>query len=149
MTTHKRIPAPLAIQTSTGNGALLHAKQVLEKALGEVTKDIEHSEAEHYVQITHAFGNGGSHLENNILYSAVGRANGAISDLIKKNVPEVDYPYGLVQDALKGTYGSVWNEAVELCAQIVGGTEGTLLRDLKVGYQPAGTKLSEGLEDVK
>lgn len=138
---HKRIARPLLVQTKRDDNVLAQTQRALEEALAAVQKERARLDEEQEVTV-YRENQSSREWENSVTREAWFTA--------RKNIEAVFLKYDIAThenvldstkrsvewEVLRDTVASiglrtVWNEAIELAAQITGGTKGTLIRDLK------------------
>ena len=149
--THKRIERPLLVQTKRDSdvmkGVVRNLEEALEKAKAEQTRLAEEQTVvvenknlfgEKYVNTVaqaiyrlavDQFESNFTHVAQHSRWSGVPVGTLVKTYSHKPNETYVDFDF--TRYLLDGVLSAVWNEAIELAAQVTGGAAGTLIRDLK------------------
>lgn len=137
---HKRVERPLKQLTNHEQYALGNIRRALEEALVRVTEEEEKLKHPPFLVVGQEY-QSSQRQTNTALDAAVHGASTVVEDTLKHyglsfTEAEVKFHhsnfYHLRNSLISAIAPAVWDEAMELAAQITGGAEGTLIRDLKV-----------------
>lgn len=124
----KRIEVPLLVQTSTDRIALKRSLTALQEATKVVQSELDEIEKTQVVRVTRE--NQGTQVwENSAAYSAYIESDKQIKAALEKF--GIEPKWDLIREIYQGLKRPIWNDAIELAAQVTGGAAGTLIRDLK------------------
>jgi hypothetical protein len=125
---HKRIEQPLLVQTSADAAVFAATKNALNAALTAITAQEEALRTPVSLVVAREH-QGDPRFENSVASQAYRAAQSEVWRILDSDNGKPNQK--IAQQITDSAFRTIWNEAIELAAQVTGGTAGSLIRDLK------------------